>query len=296
VLLHGLWIVPLALLIAYLSSPRHRGEIAEARVRRLLAAGLERSRYTVFNDLDVPSGGGTVHVDHVVVSKFGVFVIESQYARGWISGGEFQERWKQYHLGRFTRLDNPLHRNKIQVDALGRLLGLPRQKMHPLVVMVGQKGYKSPMPEQMVVPERLIRHIHRKGQQLLNDEQAVRVIEGLRGPGVVIGGRASGASRRRWLLALLWGILLAGSYLAFDEPLGRWWSEYREQASLQDAADRFHEDGRPRTERELWEDSLVCAYSSDTDRCVCYEPDGERAEVEPARCRSLAQRGSVLQQ
>jgi hypothetical protein len=40
-LLHLLWIAPLLLLIFFLSSPRYRGDIAESRVRRLLATGLE---------------------------------------------------------------------------------------------------------------------------------------------------------------------------------------------------------------------------------------------------------------
>ena len=58
-LLHLAWIVPLVLLIAFVSSPRFRGDIAESRVRRLLEAGLERNLYTVFNNLVIPSGGGS---------------------------------------------------------------------------------------------------------------------------------------------------------------------------------------------------------------------------------------------
>ena len=128
---HLYWIVPLVLLIIFLASPRFRGDIAETRVRRILAAGLEKSRYSILNDLVIPSGGGTIRIDHVVVSKFGIFVIESQYARGWVSGGEFQDRWKQHHLSRLTRFDNPLHRNYQQVQALENLLKLPRSRFHP---------------------------------------------------------------------------------------------------------------------------------------------------------------------
>ena len=39
-MLHLLWIIPLLLLIVFISSPRFRGDIAESRVRRLLRTGL----------------------------------------------------------------------------------------------------------------------------------------------------------------------------------------------------------------------------------------------------------------
>ena len=69
--LHWLWIVPLVLLNVFLASPRFRGDIAQTRVRRILAAGLEKSRYTVINRLRVPAGGGTIDIDHLVVRFYG---------------------------------------------------------------------------------------------------------------------------------------------------------------------------------------------------------------------------------
>ena len=84
-MLHLVWIVPLALLIFYIASPRQRGDIAPSRVRRILAQGLDRGRYTVLNDLVIPAVSGTVSMDHAVVSRFGVFVIRSVYAAGLVA-------------------------------------------------------------------------------------------------------------------------------------------------------------------------------------------------------------------
>ena len=123
VFLHLSWIAPLVLLIAFMSSPRFRGDIAESRVRRLLAAGLGKNLYTTFNDLVVPSGGGTTTIDHVIVSRFGIFVIESCFARGWISGTAVQAQWRQHRWPRPRQFDNPVHRNRLQLEALQRLLG-----------------------------------------------------------------------------------------------------------------------------------------------------------------------------
>ena len=78
-----------------------------------------------WDDLVLPSGGGTIEIDHVVVSKFGIFVIESLQARGRVSGTEVQDRWKESSLGRTRRFDNPVYRNRLQAQALSKLLEMP---------------------------------------------------------------------------------------------------------------------------------------------------------------------------
>lgn len=294
-MLHLLWIVPLLLLLFFLSSPRFRGDIAESRVRRLLASGLERNLYTVFNDLVVPSGGGTTPIDHVVVSKFGIFVIESQYVRGWISGGEFQEQWKQGLLRRTIRFANPMHCNRLQAESLQQLLGYPPGVFHRLVVLVGHKGFKTRLPENVLSPENLLAQVRKKTRHLLSPEQAgqaIRVIDEarLRAPGGLV---VRPVTLLRLLLLLA---LLAGGWFAFRDDVARLTLEMQRKAEQRAAPGQFHPDGRPKTEQEIREDSLLCAYSADTDRCACYEPVGSRVELELERCRELAERGSVLKQ
>jgi Nuclease-related domain len=294
-LLHLLWIVPLLLLIFFLSSPRFRGDIAESRVRRLLASGLERNLYTVFNGLVVPSGGGTTPIDHVVVSKFGIFVIESQYVRGWISGGEFQEQWKQGLLGRSIRFTNPMHRNRVHAEALQQLLGYPPNVFHRLVVLAGQKGFKTRLPENVLPPEKLLAQMRKKTRHLLSPEQAdnaIRVIDEsrLRSPGGLV------VRPLALLRLLLLAAMLAGAWFAFRDDVARLNLELQRNAEQRTAPEQFHPDGRRKTELEMREDALVCAYSADTDRCACYDPAGARVELEPGRCRELAERGSVLRQ
>lgn len=294
-MVHLLWIVPLVLLIVYLASPRFRGDVAESRVRRILAAGLERNRYTVLNDVTLPAGGGTVHIDHLVVSRCGVFVIESQYAQGWLTGEEFQDRWRQSHWGRETRLDNPLHRNAQQVNALVRFLQIPERWTYPVVVMAGQKGFRKPVPERLLTPEKLIAYLRRKDRPILEGDQADRILQQieaarLRSPGV--------PGRRKWL-ALQWllvAVLFGGTYLAFRDDVSGLAGRLQESREQKAAPKLFHPDGTRKTESELWEDSLVCAWSADSGRCACYEPGGPKVNVDPQKCRELAERGSVLKQ
>jgi hypothetical protein len=295
VFLHLIWIVPLVLIIAFLLSPRFRGDIAESRTRRILAAGLEKSRYTILNDVELPAGGGTVHVDHIVVSRSGVFVIESQYASGMVSGSEFQDRWKQQHWGRARRIENPMHQNAVQAETLGRLLGMPQTKIHRIVVLSGHKGLRTKAPDHLVPAEQLIRYIRKKGTYVLEPEQADRALKAIEQARVK---PAGGVRIRRWNLlnALLVFVLLTGIWLAFGEDIRKvqeTWSERREQ---RESPDLFHPDGSRKAEQEIWEDSLICAWSEDTGRCACYEPSGQKANLEQSRCRTLAERGSILKQ
>jgi len=294
-ILHSLWIIPLVLLIFFLSSPRFRKDIAETRVRRLLAAGLEKSRYTILNDLIIPAGGGTIHLDHVVVSRHGVFVIESQYARGWISGTEVQDRWKQHRFRGIRLFDNPMHRNYLQREAIERLLKIPTAKVHPIVVMVGQKGFRTRMPEQVLEPENLVRYMRKKSGFQLEAEQAASVLQSIEASRIR---PALESTVSKWTLlrVFLLMVLLGGIYLAFKDEITDLVSTLSEGRERQSSPGIFQPDGSRKSEQELWEDSLTCAYSPDTGRCACYAADGSKAELGSARCQSLAERGSILNQ
>jgi hypothetical protein len=291
-LLHLAWIIPLVLLFFFLASPRFRGDIAQTRVRRILSAGLERSRYTVFNNVLVPSGGGTTLVDHVVVSRNGIFVIASQYARGRISGTEVQERWKQYHLRRTTRIENPMHRNRLQQEALQSLLGWPATPFHRVVVLTGHKGFKGKQPDKVIEAEKLVAYLRKLARADLSAEQAdqaLRAIDNLRLKGP--------ATRTWWPLRIALVVVLAGGlYLAFNDHFEAWWQQLARMNEQRLAPENYHPDGSLKTEQERWEDSLICAYSVDTNRCVCREPDGSIANLDADRCRDLAERGSILKQ
>lgn len=51
--------------------------------------------YHIFNDLFLENNGYTTQIDHVVVSPYGVFVIETKGYKGWILGGENSDYWTQ---------------------------------------------------------------------------------------------------------------------------------------------------------------------------------------------------------
>ena len=288
---HLLWLVPLALLL-YVSSPRFRGDIAQTRVRRILASGLEKSKYTVLNDVTLPAGGGTVNIDHVVVSRFGIFLIKSQYVPGMVSGGEFQDRWKSRSMQRTRLFDNPLHPTHLQQQALERLLGMPANRFHPIAVLTGHKGFKRRPSDKVVEPERLIAYMRKKGQPVLSPEQAAQALL------AISNSRLKSRRSHKWTVIrlLLLAAFVSGAYLVFRDDIAELSAEWEHRSDMRSSPEDYHPDGSLKTEQEKWEDSLTCAYSADTGRCACYEPGGERADLGPDKCQELAERGSILKQ
>ncbi|GGI90260.1 nuclease-related domain-containing protein [Shewanella gelidii] len=62
-----------------------KGNLGEAKVYQALATALPAKDYQILNNITLPlEDGGTTQIDHIVVSEFGVFVIETKNLQGWI--------------------------------------------------------------------------------------------------------------------------------------------------------------------------------------------------------------------
>ena len=93
--------------------PIRIGAKGESRVARELRR-LNPKEYIVLNDLVVKTSRGSSQIDHVVISIYGIFVIETKTYRGWIHGNENSEYWTQsiYHQSEFNGAPLPLDLSK----------------------------------------------------------------------------------------------------------------------------------------------------------------------------------------
>ena len=89
---------------------------------------LDSSVYHRFHDVIVPSRNGTTQVDHVLVSTFGIFVIETKNYRGWIFGDEQSPNDLPEMRLRSRRADRPQRAQRGK--ALPRLPALPEVPVH----------------------------------------------------------------------------------------------------------------------------------------------------------------------
>lgn len=113
-------IIAVLILAVWLRSSK--GRIGEQRVAHILGR-LPKDRYRVINNLLLrTSSGSTTQIDHIVISEYGIFVIETKFYKGWIYGGENSEYWTQNIYGHKYSLRNPIHQNQGHIRALKHLL------------------------------------------------------------------------------------------------------------------------------------------------------------------------------
>lgn len=75
--------------------------------------------YRVFNNVLLNNPlGGTSQIDHIVVSPFGVFVIETKNFGGKVYGSEKARRWKEYFRGKGYKFYNPVRQNNTHIAVL----------------------------------------------------------------------------------------------------------------------------------------------------------------------------------
>lgn len=136
------------LLLKIAGGPAFKGWLGECMIKRMALKRLDPALYRTFGDIYLPrpDGEGTTQVDHIVVSKFGIFVIETKNYKGWIFGHEKQPQWTQQIYKAKHRFQNPLHQNSLHVKALELFLDLPDHYFHSVVMFIGDCQFKTQLP------------------------------------------------------------------------------------------------------------------------------------------------------
>lgn len=117
---------------------KRSGKIGEATTASVLAC-LPQGFY-VFNNVLLKwkgrGGARSTQIDHVVVSPYGIFVIETKNHKGVILGNMVDEYWTQaLRMGRQCfNFRNPFYQNAGHIRTLSEQLGLPCNVMVGLVV------------------------------------------------------------------------------------------------------------------------------------------------------------------
>ena len=75
------------------NSPSHKGKMGEARIHEQLVQLPDE--YHVLEDVVLKTDRGTTQIDHIVVSKYGVFAIETKNYSGEIYGDDNRKEWTQ---------------------------------------------------------------------------------------------------------------------------------------------------------------------------------------------------------
>lgn len=143
-------LIPLLIFFAILYLRFNKGKVAEKMVHHKLMQLPEE--YHVIDNVLFMSNGRSTQIDHIVVSPYAVFVIETKGYKGWIFGGESTEYWMQSIYGHKSTFYSPLLQNDGHIRFLKFMLkDLGNIPFVPIVVFNNEAVLKFNVNNHIVV-------------------------------------------------------------------------------------------------------------------------------------------------
>lgn len=173
------WLLPLAFIIGLLKSPWMKGYLGELLVRLVAHWRLDRQTYRRLHNVTLPTLDGTTQIDHVFLSRYGIFVVETKNMRGWIFGSERQAQWTQKLYGRTFKFQNPLRQNYKHLKALEATLGVSPEHLHSVITFVGGSTFKTKVPANVTQGVGFIRSIRSFQQPVFSAAEVEKMLHAL---------------------------------------------------------------------------------------------------------------------
>lgn len=172
-----LWLLTaLVIGVAFFKSPVGKGIVGEVYVNLLLRFSLDKTKYYLCNNVTLPTNTGTTQIDHLIVSRYGIFMVETKNMKGWIYGGERQKTWTQKIFKHSRSFQNPLRQNFKHTKTLTELLGIHHRKIIPLIVFVGESTFKTAMPTNVVQGRQCLQFIKAHNTPVFNSAELVEIM------------------------------------------------------------------------------------------------------------------------
>jgi hypothetical protein len=120
----------------------------EALLSRVALTSFGPPDYHLMNHVTLQMKDGTTQVDHILVSRFGVFVIETKDYKGWIFANANQANWTQVLFKWKFKFQNPIFQNIRHVRAVQGLLDfLPPALIKSVIVFTGEAEFMTEIPQ-----------------------------------------------------------------------------------------------------------------------------------------------------
>lgn len=163
-------------IITIVQSPWFKGVFGEFKINLFLLFFLSKQHYHLIKNVTLPAENGTTQIDHILVSKFGIFVIETKNMKGWIFGSPDQKQWTQKIYKYSNTFQNPIHQNYKHIKTLESHLNIHQNYLFSVIVFVGDSTFKTEMPANVTHTFDCIRYIKSKKAILFTDEQVTEII------------------------------------------------------------------------------------------------------------------------
>lgn len=163
--------------LAFLKTPFFKGFIGEIIINITTSLFLDKKKYHLIKNVTLPTDDGTTQIDHIIVSQYGIFVVETKNMKGWIFGSQDKKMWTQTIFKHKTRFQNPLHQNYKHIKTLEKILNISPEKIFSVIVFVGDATFKTPMPANVTYPRGYIKFIKAQKNMILSEAEVQKTIK-----------------------------------------------------------------------------------------------------------------------
>lgn len=167
--------IPIFIVVAIFKSAWFKGLFGEFIINLFAKWKLDKEVYHLIKNVTLPTEDGTTQIDHIIVSVYGVFVVETKNLRGWIFGSDKQKMWTQQIYKHKNKFQNPLHQNYKHCKTLQSLLSLEDNQIHSVIVFIGESTFKTEIPDNVTCGMDYIRYILSKTDEVLNPLQVMDI-------------------------------------------------------------------------------------------------------------------------
>lgn len=149
--------------------------IVKSRLKRL-----NGRNYKILNNVIIQKGNYSSQIDHIIVSNYGIFVVETKNFKGWIFGHEKSEYWTHILFKRKYQFRNPVKQVWGHINSLKRILDNSSViSFYPIVVFTGSGKLKKITSNIPVIKiNKLLRYIKSNSkEEVLTDDKVLEIVK-----------------------------------------------------------------------------------------------------------------------
>lgn len=150
-------------------SPKIKGYIGENKASKALKR-LNTEKYTVLNNIELKIKGSSSQIDHIIVSNYGIFVIETKNYKGWILGYEKDKSWIQAIYQYRRKFYNPILQNQGHIYALKHVLkNYQYLRYYSIITFTKRATLKTKTYTDVVYINKLVKTIKKYDHEHINE-------------------------------------------------------------------------------------------------------------------------------
>lgn len=178
-LITGIFGVIIITMTVYFNTPVGKGKIGEFLVRILIGKNNPRKDTYSIHNLTFFDGSKSVQVDHLVINKQGIHVIETKNYAGFIYGDDYQKQWTQVlAYGKVKhKLFNPIHQNYGHIMSLSAVLNIDTNAFHSYIVFTGRAKLMIECKTPVLYPIDIKKNIKSNSMDVFLKNDVMRIYE-----------------------------------------------------------------------------------------------------------------------